>query len=85
MRKLRVRFWFEAAASLCTCCLALLTVVWPDWVELLFGVDPDHGSGRLEWVFVAALAVSAVAASVATRAEWLRSAPPAMATAPSGP
>jgi hypothetical protein len=82
MRKLRIRFWFEAAAALCTCCLALLTVVWPEWIERLFGVDPDHGSGRLEWAFVAALAVAAVTASVATRVEWRRSAPLAIATAP---
>jgi len=82
MRKLRVRFWFEAAIALCTCCLALLTILWPDWIELVFGVDPDHGSGRLEWAAVAALAVAAVTASVATRVEWQRSAPLATATAP---
>jgi hypothetical protein len=85
MRKLRIRFWFEAAAALCTCCLALLAVVWPDWIELLFGVDPDHASGQLEWAFVAALAVTAVTASAATRAEWRRSAPPAIAAARFGP
>lgn len=83
MRKLRIRFWFEAAAALCTCYLALLTVLWPEWIERLFGFDPDHASGRLEWAFVAALAVAAVSASVATRVEWRRSAPLAMATDPS--
>ncbi|HEY1366284.1 MAG TPA: hypothetical protein VGF23_04190 [Gaiellaceae bacterium] len=88
MRKLRVRFWFEAAIALCTCCLALLTILWPDWIELVFGVDPDHGSGRLEWAAVAALAVAGVAASIATRVEWRHSAGPmrsATATAPPGP
>jgi hypothetical protein len=73
MRMLRIRFWFETATALSTCCLALLTLVWPDWIELVFGVDPDHGSGRLEWAAVAALAVAAVAASVATRVERRRS------------
>jgi hypothetical protein len=82
MRRLRIRFWFEAAAALCTCCLALLTVVWPEWIERLFGFDPDQSSGRLEWAFVAALAVAAVTASVATRVEWRRSARLAVATGP---
>jgi hypothetical protein len=86
MRKVRIRFWFEASAALCACRLALLTLVWPDWIERVSGVDPDHGSGRLEWALVAALALAAVAASVATRLEWRRShAAPrsATATAPS--
>jgi hypothetical protein len=82
MRKLRIRFWFEAVTAVCASCVALLTLVWPDWIEFLFGVDPDHGSGRLESALVVGLAVAAVAASAATRVEWRRShAAPRSATA----
>lgn len=43
------------AAALC-----LLTIVWPDWIEGLFGWDPDHHSGWVEWVIVAGLLVMAL-------------------------
>lgn len=39
--------------------LALLTVIWHDWIEAIFGVDPDQGNGSFEWIVVAALAVGA--------------------------
>jgi len=28
------------------------TLIWPDWIELLFRIDPDEGSGWLEAVVV---------------------------------
>jgi hypothetical protein len=30
--------------------LLSLTIVWRDWIEILFGVDPDNHSGSLEWL-----------------------------------
>lgn len=38
----------------------ILTAVWPDWIEGLFGVDPDGGNGSVEWLIVAVLAVATV-------------------------
>jgi hypothetical protein len=66
------RFWFEVALSVASGLLGLVTLVWRDWIEIVFGVDPDHHSGTLEWVIVFALLLIAVIAGVLARAEWGR-------------
>jgi hypothetical protein len=52
--------------------LALLTLVWRDWIEEIFGVDPDNHSGGLEWFIVVGLLVVAAALAVTARVEWRR-------------
>lgn len=64
--------WGELAAALGSAALAVVTLLWPDWIERVFGVSPDQGSGALEWlIVVVALAVS-VAFAIAARLEWRR-------------
>ena len=51
----RARFALEMGAAAAAAFLAGVTVVWPRWVELGFGLDPDRGDGTFEWLFVGAL------------------------------
>lgn len=69
---LRRRFWPEAALAVTSATLAVVTLLWKDWIEILFGLDPDKGSGALEWSIVIALALLAVIAGAMARAELVR-------------
>jgi hypothetical protein len=64
----RIRFWIEVALAVIAAGLAILTLITREWIELFFGVDPDAGSGALEWAIVAGLAVGALA--LASIARW---------------
>ncbi len=66
-----------AAELVATCVsgvLAIITIAWPQWVELVFRADPDHGSGALEILIVGVLIAVAVASSLAARAQIRRGA-----------
>jgi hypothetical protein len=54
--------------------LGALTVAWKDWIEAVFGVDPDHHSGSLEWLVVVALFAAAAGLGVSARTVWRRAA-----------
>jgi apolipoprotein N-acyltransferase len=66
----RRRFWIETVLASGCALLAVVTAVWHDWIELGFDVDPDHGSGALEWLIVALALAVAVAFGMLARAEW---------------
>lgn len=71
-RRLSRRFWVEVVAAAVSGALLAVTVLIPSWIELVFGVDPDHGSGALEWtVVLLALLAWALLSFLAGR-EWRR-------------
>ena len=72
MTQLPRRFWLELGLAGFSAFLLLLTLVTREWIELLFRVDPDHGSGSLEWLVVVAALVATVTFSVLARLEWQR-------------
>jgi hypothetical protein len=45
---------------------------WQDWIETLFGVDPDGGNGTAEWLIVLILLLLASVLAVRARLEWRR-------------
>ena len=70
--ELRVRFWVESILASATGVLAVVTIFWHDWIEAVFGVDPDHRNGSAEWLVVLALAIVTVALALVARHEWRR-------------
>jgi hypothetical protein len=52
----------EIALAVAAGVMGLLAIVWPEWIELVFGIDPDGGSGALEWGLAAILFTLAVTA-----------------------
>lgn len=71
---LRRRFWVEIGMALASGVVFLLTVLWKDWIEIVFRVDPDQYSGSTEWLIVFVSVVITVTTVALARSEWRRSA-----------
>jgi hypothetical protein len=70
--KRTTRFWIETVlAAICVVSL-VLTFLWKEWIEIIFHVDPDNGSGAAEWWLAIGSGVLAVVFAVAARVEWRR-------------
>ncbi len=67
---IRRRFWVESVSAAIAVVLALVTTLWPDWIESVTGSAPDGGSGALERGVVGVLAAIAVVLATAARNEW---------------
>ncbi|QIG42002.1 ABC transporter permease [Nocardioides anomalus] len=68
----KLRFWVEVALSVLSGLALVLTLVWEEWIEEVFGVEPDGGDGSAEWLVFLVLAVLAVGSGVLARVEWRR-------------
>ncbi|GGS83453.1 MULTISPECIES: ABC transporter permease [Streptomyces] len=73
----RMRFWAETGLGGLSGLLFLATLLRPDWIELVFGVDPDAGSGAVEWLVVAVTALVTALCVLGARLEWRRAHPAA--------
>jgi hypothetical protein len=65
-------FWVELTLPVISALLTVLTMVWPDWIEGLFEVDPDAGSGSSEWGIALAFIAATVALAALTGRTWRR-------------
>ena len=67
---LSLGFWVEAALALAAIATAIATMLWPEWIEMVFKVDPDEGSGALELAIVVVLVGISVANSLLAGRQW---------------
>ena len=68
MRRSRLRV--DAVLASLNAFILVLTLVVPDWIEAVFHVDPDAGSGELEWLIAGACALGTVGFGLAVRRQW---------------
>ena len=50
------RVMVESLLAALSAAALVLTASWPQWIERLFGLEPDGGSGETEWGLALALA-----------------------------
>jgi hypothetical protein len=72
MHSVRRRYWVAVGLAILASGLLILTLLSKEWIELLFGVDPDRGSGALEWAIVGFTGGVAIISAFAARWEWRR-------------
>ena len=65
--------WVRLALAAISAVLFVVTLVWHDWIEIVFRVDPDHGSGWLEWLLAVMALGLTLTFSISARREWRRS------------
>ena len=70
IRRVGIRFWVELGLASVSTALLLVTVLWSEWIEIVFGVNPDEGSGALEWLLVVGFFSVTIACAVGARIEW---------------
>jgi hypothetical protein len=70
VRSRTVLVWVETAVAAASACLFLLTLVWRQWIEAVFGVEPDGGDGSLEFAIPVVLLSLTIIVSLLARRDW---------------
>lgn len=68
----RLRYWIELALSGTGASLLALTILVPDWIERVLGLDPDAHSGLAELAVMGLLLAATIVFGVLARLEWSR-------------
>ena len=63
-------FYLEGVLGSLGVLLFVLTLVWKDWIELVFRIDPDEGNGAAEYLVVFALLAIVATSCWLARTEW---------------
>lgn len=73
-KSLRRRFLIEVIFASFTGVLALITPIFPDWIEVISGWDPDQHDGSVERLIVIALFLVAGSVFALAAFDWRRAA-----------
>jgi hypothetical protein len=71
-KSFRRRFWILVALTCLTGILALITPIFPDWIEFISGWDPDQHDGSVETMIVIGLFVVTGIFFALAFVEWRR-------------
>lgn len=71
-KSLRPWFYPEAILGIITGVMFVVTLFNREWIETIFNVDPDQGSGSLELLIVGGLLVATIVLVVLAGYEWRR-------------
>ncbi len=71
-RSFRRLFWVEIGWAAITGLLALITPIFPDWIEFVSGWDPDQHDGSVERMIVVGLVVVTIVMAALAAFEWRR-------------
>jgi hypothetical protein len=74
-RHRRSRFWIEVAMLVLSLASLAATLIDREWIEAVTGLDPDAGSGALEWALTLAFASAALLSASLAWLEWRRARP----------
>jgi hypothetical protein len=55
-----IRARLELGLSAVFAVLAVVSLIWPTWIESLTGLEPDKGSGEVEWWIVVILGLATI-------------------------
>jgi len=71
-KRVCIWFWVKTLVGSATGILFLATLFARDWIETLFGWDPDQHSGSVEWLIVVGLFVVTAMLFTSAGLEWRR-------------
>jgi hypothetical protein len=74
-RHLPARFWIETVTAVIGTLLFALTLITREWFEALTGIDPDGGSGALEFALAFGLLIVSVVSVWAAQRSFRRASP----------
>jgi hypothetical protein len=71
-KSFRRRFWIEMVLGSISGILCIITPIWPDWIEILIGWDPDQHNGSVEWLISGGLLIVTAILLGLAAVEWRR-------------